>query len=169
MLKINKRKSIEIILIELEKGITYSECLDVIKRNWTLSESTFKRYWKDANVIYSERQEIIQSELTKESTEAAKERLKKAILTKDERMEIASKIAKGEGRKVPVKFNQEGKPIAFEVVYPTAGDSLRAIDFMAKVEGDYAPKKLEHDIKEPQMQKVRVIIKEFNQVKRDGE
>lgn len=92
-----------------------------------------------------------------------KERLKKAILTRDERLEIASKIAKGEGRKVPIKFDKDGRAIAFEIMYPTAGDSLRAIDYMSKIDGDFAPKKLDHSTggKEIKgMNAIQVLIKE---------
>ncbi|MDH1602348.1 hypothetical protein [Empedobacter sp. GD03739] len=137
--RLNKQKAIELILVELEKGSTYSACLGVIGRKWTLSESSFKRYWKEANSTYSERQELIQKELESKRLEAETERLKKAILTKDERLEIASNIALGKARK-----------IGEQILIPSDGDRLRALDYLAKVNGDFAPKKEEITIKTEQ-------------------
>lgn len=67
--------------------------------------------------------------------ESEKERLKLAILTKFERMEIASNIARGKAWKV-----------GNEIIIPTASDKLKACDYLSKIEGDYAPSKTELDI-----------------------
>ena len=63
--------------------------------------------------------------------DAEKERLKSAILTKFERMEIASNIARGKAWKVGA-----------EVIIPTANDKLKACDYLSKIDGDYAPTKV---------------------------
>lgn len=63
--------------------------------------------------------------------DAEKERLKSAILTKFERMEIASNIARGKAWKVGT-----------EVIIPTANDKLKACDYLSKIDGDYAPTKI---------------------------
>ena len=65
--------------------------------------------------------------------ESEKERLKSAILTKFERMEIASNIAKG-------KAWRSGDVM----VVPNASDRMKACDYLSKIDGDYAPAKLEH-------------------------
>ena len=64
--------------------------------------------------------------------ESEKERLKMAILTRHERMKIASDIGKGKAWKV-----------GDEILIPTSSDRLRALDYLSKVEGDYAPIKSE--------------------------
>lgn len=132
--KLNKQKAIELILAELDKGSTYSICMALNGTKWHVAERTFKRYWKEANSIYLERQEQVQKELESKRLKAEEERLKKAILTKDERLEIASSIAMGKARK-----------IGEQILIPSDGDRLRALDYLAKVSGDFAPKKAEID------------------------
>ena len=63
--------------------------------------------------------------------DAEKERLKSAILTKFERMEIASNIAKGKAWK-------SGNVM----VVPNASDRMKACDYLSKIDGDYAPTKI---------------------------
>jgi len=63
--------------------------------------------------------------------ETEKERLKSAILTKFERMEIASNIAKGKAWK-------SGNVM----VVPNASDRMKACDYLSKIDGDYAPTKV---------------------------
>ena len=63
--------------------------------------------------------------------ESEKERLKSAILTKFERMEIASNIAKGKAWK-------SGNVM----VVPNASDRMKACDYLSKIDGDYAPTKI---------------------------
>ena len=67
--------------------------------------------------------------------ESEKERLKSAILNKDERLLIAQSIAQGKAWKS-----------GDTVIIPSAGDRIRALDFMAKVMSDYAPIKQETEI-----------------------
>lgn len=134
-MKPNKENIINDILIELEKGITYSDCLALNGRKWQLSPRTFARYWKDANEAYKEALNKRQKELADISTEAEKERLKSALLTKHERILIAQSIAQGKAWKSgDIK------------IVPSAGDRIRALDFIAKVEGDYSPIKSETTI-----------------------
>lgn len=92
-MKPNKQNIINDILIELEKGIGYKDCLAVIGIKWKLPPTTYSRYWKTANEQYKIKQDLIQKELLITSTEAQKERLKKAILSKDEILEKLTEIA----------------------------------------------------------------------------
>lgn len=92
-MKPNKQNIINDILIELEKGIGYKDCLVVIGIKWKLPPTTYSRYWKTANEQYKIKQDLIQKELLITSTEAQKERLKKAILSKDEILEKLTEIA----------------------------------------------------------------------------
>lgn len=63
--------------------------------------------------------------------DAEKERLKSSILTKFERMEIASNIALGKSWKS-----------GGILVVPSAGDRMKACDYLSKIDGDYAPNKV---------------------------
>lgn len=134
-MKPNKENIINDILIELEKGTTYSDCFAVIERKWTLSESSFKRYWKDANEAYKELLNKRQKELDALSTDLEKERLKSALLTKHQRLLMAQGIAQGKAWKS-----------GDVMVVPSAGDRIRALDFIAKVEGDYTATKSEIEV-----------------------
>ena len=69
--------------------------------------------------------------------DAEKERLKKAILTKFERMEIASNIARGKAWKS-----------GDVMIIPTATDRMKACDYLSKIDGDYASTKIDQTITE---------------------
>ena len=69
--------------------------------------------------------------------ESEKERLKSAILTKLERMEIASNIAKGKAWK-------SGNVM----IVPNASDRMKACDYLSKIDGDYAPSKTDVTVNE---------------------
>lgn len=152
----NKQKAIDLILVELQKGSTYSDCLAALGGKWRLPERTFDRYWKEANEAHNKAREAIKEQLRTEVLEAEKERLKKAILTKDERMGIASDIARG-------------KPweVGSSILSPTAGDRLRALDYLAKVDGDYAPVKqavsAKIDYSELSEEQLDMIIEKLNE------
>jgi len=134
-MKPNKENIINDILIELEKGINYNECLVLFGTKWNLPKTTFTRYWKNANDRYREVLNSRQKELDVLTTDLEKERLKSAILTKYERLMIAQGIAQGKARK-----------IGDTVMIPSDGDRIRALDFIAKVEGDYTASKTEIEI-----------------------
>lgn len=128
MSKAGKQEAIDLILAEMEKGtIQRGKLLSKVGKKWQISTRTFDRYYKEAYSTYSARQQAIQKQLERESIEMAKERLKKAILTKEERMEIASDIAKGKAWKVEN-----------EVIAPSAGDRIKAMEYLSKIEGDFA-------------------------------
>lgn len=120
----NKENIIQDILIELEKGTTYTECIGVIRSKSKLAESTFATYWNDANERYKEVLNKRQIVLNEVSTDLEIERLKKAILTKDKALELLTKTAEGKARQV-------GK----EVIIPTYSDSTNAIKTMADLLG----------------------------------
>jgi hypothetical protein len=133
--KPNKENIVKDILIELEKGISYNECLALNGTKWQLAVRTFARYWNTANEAYKEALNKRQTELDALTTDLEKERLKSAILTKFQRMEIASSIAMGKSWKS-----------GGVLIVPTAGDRTRALDYLSKIDGDYAPTKTESEI-----------------------
>jgi len=67
--------------------------------------------------------------------ESEKERLKSSILTKFERMEIASNIARGKAWK-------SGNVM----IVPNASDRMKACDYLSKIDGDYAATKIENEV-----------------------
>lgn len=67
--------------------------------------------------------------------ESEKERLKSALLTKHQRLLMAQGIAQGKAWKS-----------GDVMVVPSAGDRIRALDFIAKVEGDYTATKSEIEV-----------------------
>lgn len=134
-MKPNKENIINDILIELEKGITFEYCFKLIQTKSNIVRSTFSSYWKIANERYKEVLSKRQEELNKLSTDLEKERLKTAILTKHDRLLIAQGIAQGKARK-----------IGDSIMIPSDGDRIRALDFIAKVEGDYTATKSEIEV-----------------------
>ena len=79
--------------------------------------------------------------------EAEKERLKSAILTKYERILIAQSIAQGKAWKA-----------GNTMVVPSAGDRIRALDYLAKIEGDYAPNKTDINVSSTE---INIVGKKF--------
>lgn len=120
-MKPNKENIVNEMLLELEKGISFSDCLALFGTKWNLPKTTFARYWKTANERHSVKQEAIQKELMIVSTEAEKEKLKEAIFTKDKAMKLLVKIAKDKDTR--------------------ANDKINAVKAMADLEGWKAPVK----------------------------
>lgn len=94
MAKPNKENIITEILIELEKGISYTECHEVILSKFKLSEPTFVTYWKTANKRHLINQQATQKIIAEQSTANDLERLKIGILDKTEALKILTDIAK---------------------------------------------------------------------------
>lgn len=138
-MKPNKENIVIEMLHELERGITYKDCLALNDVVWQLPERTFCRYWSLASQRHGERQELIKKHLEDTLIQAEKERLKKAILTKEERMEILTEIAKGE-----ITYNKEiiTKMGTFIIeAVPDFSDRKNAISELNKMDGSYAPLK----------------------------
>ena len=127
-MKLSKDKCIELILEQLALGSTYTHTLDLIRRNWTLSESSFKRYWNIANERYKEAQQAIKSSTEVQTITNELDKLKTLNLTKIDRMRIAESIA----------LNEDGTA--------SNADKLKALDYLAKIESDYAPMKTESKV-----------------------
>lgn len=123
MAKPNKENIITDILIELEAGTSYKDCFKVILSRFKLSEPTFVTYWKEANSRHLVTQQAIQKQLSEDSTEAEKERLKTAILTKDKALELLSDIA----------FNADRET-----------DRINSVKTIADIQGWKAPIKTEN-------------------------
>ena len=116
--------------------------------NYILNKSNFYEYVRTIHKIerqrclrlydkyYPEAQESLNNKKIEIGIQKQKDAVNKAILTKLERMEIASKIAKGEAWQV-----------RGNLVVPTGNDRLKALEYLSKIEGDFAPVKQDLSIK----------------------
>ncbi len=144
--KISKQKAIELILVELDKGSTYTDCFAVLCSNVQLSERAFANYWKIANQTYSERQQAIESELTEQRVELEKERLKTSIKTKNERVIILQSLISEIISELELNTCQDvdGKGKTFtRALLPGERTAMRKAikdlqSEISKIEGDYA-------------------------------
>lgn len=133
----NKEKIIGDILSELDFGIDRADCLDLIGKKWQTSTRTFDRYWQEALSRFSALNLRTQKAFDELRLEGKKEALKKAILTKHERMEILTQIAKGE---IPLVKHIVCDGVIQEVdVVPAWADRKAAIAELNKMDGEYAP------------------------------
>ena len=138
-MKPKKEQTVNEMLLEIEMGASYSECLRVNDGLWGLPSSTFDRYWAEASKRFKARLDAIEEATTKAAVLMEIKALKKAILSKHERQEILTQIAKGE---IPLVKHIVCDGVIQEVdVVPAWADRRAAIAELNKMEGDYAPVK----------------------------
>ena len=136
-MKPKKEQTVNEMLLEIEMGISYTECLRINDGLWGLPSSTFDRYWAEASKRYKARLDAIEEATTKAAVSMEIKALKKAILSKHERQEILTQIAKGE---IPLVKHIVCDGVIQEVdVVPAWADRRAAIAELNKMEGDYAP------------------------------
>ena len=136
-MKPKKEQTVNEMLLEIEMGISYTECLRINDGLWGLPSSTFDRYWAEASKRYKARLDAIEEATTKVAVSMEIKALKKAILSKHERQEILTQIAKGE---IPLVKHIVCDGVIQEVdVVPAWADRRAAIAELNKMEGDYAP------------------------------
>ena len=139
-IKANKAVVIDSIILHVEKGKGFSEVLALIGRKWSISGTTFKRYWKIANEQHSERQQAIKEAKSLVDIEAAINTRKGQVADVLERKEILTQIMRGD---IPLT-----KPMivngAVEMipVIPDWTDRRNAISELNKMDGSYAPAKV---------------------------
>lgn len=83
MAKPNKENIITEMLIELKKGISYSQCFEVNKSKWKLTEGTFVRYWKEANTRHQTSQLEQQKVINEQSIKGAEKIIQELNITKE--------------------------------------------------------------------------------------
>ena len=138
-MKPKKEQTVNEMLLEIEMGISYTECLRINDGLWGLPSSTFDRYWAEASKRFKARLDAIEEATTKIAVSMEIKALKKAILSKHERQEILTQIAKGE---IPLVKHIVCDGVIQEVdVVPAWADRRAAIAELNKMEGDYAPVK----------------------------
>jgi hypothetical protein len=129
----NKQTYNDFIINELNKGnVKYNDVCSAFCSKFQLSERSFNKYWKQANYTHSTQRETINKERLSTSISTEKEAIKTLILDKIKRMQIAEEIALGKPKKI------EG-----QIIMPTFADRLKALDYLSKIEGDFAPKEID--------------------------
>jgi hypothetical protein len=108
-MKPNKENILIDILIELEKGTIFKDCFAVIVSKYQMTERTFARYWKKAQEKHAITQRDAQNKINEVHAANLENTLKTAILTKNEALEILTKIAKAEPEegKIPPKVIEQ--------------------------------------------------------------
>jgi hypothetical protein len=124
-MKPNKENILIDILIELEKGTIFKDCFTVIVSKYQMTERTFARYWKKAQEKHAITQRDAQNKINEAHVANLENTLKTAILTKNEALEILTKIAKAE--------TEEGK------ITPKVIEQIQAIKTAADLQGWNSP------------------------------
>ena len=137
-MKPKKEQTVNEMLLEIEMGISYTECLRINDGLWGLPSSTFDRYWAEASKRFKARLDAIEEATTKVAVSMEVKALKKAILSKHERQELLSKLATGEIRSWREVVTESG---VIKLEYYSASEAKQNIAELNKMEGDYAPVK----------------------------
>ena len=137
-MKPKKEQTVNEMLLEIEMGISYSECQRINDGLWGLPSSTFDRYWAEASRRFKARLDAIEEATTKAAVSMEIKALKKAILSKHERQELLSKLATGEIRSWREVVTESG---VIKLEYYSASEAKQNIAELNKMEGDYAPVK----------------------------
>lgn len=128
---------IDFIVTQMQNGcIDRADILANFGKKWQKSERTFDRYFKAAKNIHQIWNEEKNGLNKKRQIEKENELIEMGLLTQKERFKIADDIAKGIERKFKIGTKEE-------ILIPTAAEQLKALDYLAKVHGDYAAQKTE--------------------------
>ena len=150
-MKPNKEQYIDFIVNELKNGnVLYKDVSLVFLGKFRLSGPTFDKYWKLANEAHREAQQAIKEAKEVQTITNELDKLKTLNLTKIDRMKIAEGIAMGKAKRI------EG-----QIIVPSHADQLKALDYLAKIEGDYAPTKVAQTDVEGNDAKLKVIGVQF--------
>lgn len=123
-MKANKEAYIDFIVDELKKGnLLYKDVSSLFCTKFHLTIRSFAKYWDIANAKHLECQNAIKEAKEVQTITNELDKLKTLNLTKIDRMRIAESIA----------MNAE--------MNSTPSDQLKALDYLSKIEGDYAATK----------------------------
>ena len=137
-MKPKKEQTVNEMLLEIEMGTSYTECLKINGGLWGLPPTTFDRYWGEASKRFKARLDAIEEATTKVAVSMEIKALKKAILSKHERQELLSKLATGEIRSWREVVTESG---VIKLEYYSASEAKQNIAELNKMDGDYAPVK----------------------------
>lgn len=122
------------------------ELLAKVGEVWQIPSRTLDRYYAIAKDKYSVW--VLEFNKKKDAAmlEIVGEQMSDTVVSRKERLEIASQIARG-----------ELKSGAF---YPSFGDRIKALEYLSKIEGDFAPKKIEHEFSKG----IKMTIEEIKEI-----
>lgn len=153
------------ILEELKKSplISYVEMWGKYGQKWAKGKTTFDKDWKTAQKQLKDYQNKVQKEKERVSIETEVEAVKQGLKTKTERLLNLQKLVDdclkdlAEGMTNDVAF-KNGEPKQYRrkmtiAEYNQTRKTLKELQSeISKIEGDYAPQKVEHDGKDLFMQ-----------------
>jgi len=136
-MKPNKEIIVNELLGEMDFGMTFTEAEALSVSKWLLPRRTFIRYWKEASDRYLAANEKAKEAVNEVKVEAIKNRASKGFLSREERIEILSQIARGD---ISYKMEVVTK-IGIQKIkaWPSFSDRKGAVSEINKMEGDYAP------------------------------
>lgn len=139
---LDKDTAIKSILSDLKKGIDKPTILRKIASKCEKDKATIYRWYSDADKRYKEFMHKALPVIEYKEAEALAEVAASGILSKIERQKILTDIALG--------ITKSTKPMMFmgDIIQatcaPTVADMRAAIAELNKMDGDYAPNKIEH-------------------------
>ncbi|MEN6384062.1 MAG: hypothetical protein ABFD79_02580 [Phycisphaerales bacterium] len=142
MAKPNKQVIIDFIVACLEKGEQRGKILVKAGKKWGTSKSAFDRLLKIAKEQHTVKQDAIKKKLQEIDEAAAIEARKLDVMTSYERMQMLTKIARGQiiiTRTIP---ENEGDPVFENIIKPDSIDIKAAIAELNKMDGSYTPIKV---------------------------
>lgn len=134
-MKPKKEQTVNEMLLEIEMGLSYSECMRINDGLWGLPSSTFDRYWAEASKRFKARLDAIEEATTKVAVSMEIKALKKAILSKHERQVLLSKLATGEIKSWREVVTESG---VIKLEYYSSSEAKQNIAELNKMDGDYA-------------------------------
>ena len=139
MAKASNQIIIDYLAEQIRLAKTRAAVLGKTTKKWGISRTTFDRLWKIANQQHIELQEKAKAAADKVYIAATEKAAEKAIMSKLERQEVLTQIARGE---IPLqKAMVVDGMIQFIEVAPDWMDRKSAIAELNKMDGDYAPAK----------------------------
>lgn len=137
VVKPEKELIVNEMLSEIDFGASRGECLAINAEKWQLTTRTFDRYWKEALSRFTAFNLKTQNALDEVRVDAAKKRLKKAIMDKEERMELLTQIARGKLKYKKEVVTKDGVTII--EAKPEFSDRKNAVAELNKMDGSYEP------------------------------
>jgi hypothetical protein len=138
-MKANPEVIINDILLEMDFSTSRSDVMAITRDKWQMGERTFDRYWALAKKRFLVVQKDIADMQKAVILETAEARMRSSIMSKQERMEVLSAIARSEldlAKEVVTALGIETLNVK-----PDYNDRKAAIAELNKMEGDYAPVK----------------------------
>lgn len=136
------QERVDFVKSYVAKGNKRKEVLAKFVKKWQTSDRTFDRVWKEARKQHKELQQVAKQAADRVYIASAENAAKEAIMSKIERQQILTQIARGEIKLIkPIVIDKEIEE--FEIV-PDWMDRKAAIAELNKMDGDYAPIRNEH-------------------------